>query len=132
MSKKAYYVLGIVLIIILVSAIAFLVLNKEDTSTTIQPNDLAKDTILQAAPTREDIRMVMVDGKLYYDTGSDSDITARCGVMDGQITSTVESGVTPTENDQSNFGIDYGYQFVDENNIDVVIEGHWVRFKVSE
>ena len=34
--------------------------------------------------------MVMVDGKLYYETGKESTISGRCGVMDGEITSTVD------------------------------------------
>ena len=31
-------------------------------------------------------QMVMVDVKLYYDTGKESTISGRCGVMDGEIT----------------------------------------------
>ena len=132
MNKKVYYTLLIILIIILVSIMAFLLINRERPNTTLEPNDLAKETTFQANATREETRMVMLEGKLYYDTGSDSDITARCGVMDGQITSTVQSDETPSENNQSNFGTDYGYQFVDDNNVDVVIGEHWVRFKAVE
>lgn len=36
------------------------------------------------------IPMVMVDGKLYLDTGVESSVEARCGVMDGEITSSVD------------------------------------------
>lgn len=130
MNKKVYYVLLIILIIIFISIIAFLLLNKEENITMTEP--LVQETTAKVNPTREDVRMVMIEGKLYYDTGSDSDITARCGVMDGQITSTVQSGEIPSENNQSNFGTEYGFQFVDENNVDVLINGHWVRFKVAE
>lgn len=42
------------------------------------------------------IPMVMVDGKLYYDTGKESTVSARCGVMDGEITSTVDGSEIPT------------------------------------
>lgn len=130
MNKKVYYVLLIILIIIFISIIAFLLLNKEENITMTEP--LVQETTAKVNPTRDDVRMVMIEGKLYYDTGSDSDITARCGVMDGQITSTVQSGEIPSENNQSNFGTEYGFQFVDENNVDVLINGHWVRFKVEE
>ena len=130
MNKKVYYVLLIILIIIFISIIAFLLLNKEENITMTEP--LVQETTAKFNPTRDDVRMVMIEGKLYYDTGSDSDITARCGVMDGQITSTVQSGEIPSENNQSNFGTEYGFQFVDENNVDVLINGHWVRFKVEE
>ena len=33
------------------------------------------------------IPMVRIDGKLYYDTGRESIMDARCGTMDGEITS---------------------------------------------
>ena len=48
--------------------------------------------------------MVMVGGKLYYDTGKESTINGRCGVMDGKITSTVDGSEIPTKDNQSNFG----------------------------
>ena len=131
MNKKVYYVLLIILIIIFISIIAFLLLNKEENITMTRALRFKK-LPAKVNPTRDDVRMVMIEGKLYYDTGSDSDITARCGVMDGQITSTVQSGEIPSENNQSNFGTEYGFQFVDENNVDVLINGHWVRFKVEE
>jgi len=78
------------------------------------------------------IPMVMVKGKLYVDTGRESDIEARCGVMDGKITSTVEAFEKPTQDDQSNFGLGYEYQFVDENSIDVFMNGKWFRFEYRE
>ena len=76
--------------------------------------------------------MVMVNGELYFDTGRESDITGRCGVMDGEIDSTVDSTQIPTEDNQSNFGSGYGYQFVDENSIDVCINEKWMRFEKRE
>ena len=56
------------------------------------------------------IPMVMVDGKLYYDTGKESTVSARCGVMDGEITSTVDGSEIPTKDNQSNFGTGFEYQ----------------------
>lgn len=77
-------------------------------------------------------QMVMVDGKLYYDTEHESDIKGRCGVMDGEITASVASTETPTQNDQSNFGMGYGYQYVDGTGIDVYIDGKWMRFETGK
>ena len=57
------------------------------------------------------IPMVMVDGKLYYDTGKESTVSARCGVMDGEITSTVDGSEIPTKDNQSNFGTGFEYQY---------------------
>ena len=74
---------------------------------------------------------VMINGKIYYSTGEKSTITARCGVMDGRITATVEKGELPTENNESNFGIDYGYQFVDENTVDIRINNEFIVFKAE-
>ena len=76
------------------------------------------------------VRMVMVNDKLYYDTGIESTV-GRCGVMDGQITSTVAETEIPTKNNQSNFGIDYGYQFgIDD--VEILIDGKWMIFKSKE
>jgi len=37
-------------------------------------------------PSKWDRRpMVMVNGEIYLDTGKESDINGRCGVMDGEI-----------------------------------------------
>lgn len=84
----------------------------------------------------DQIPMVMVDGKLYQSVGKVSDIDGRCGVMDGEIISTVEGTEIPSENGQSNFGVGYGYQFVDEKQIDVYMPfGNaevWVRFETKE
>jgi hypothetical protein len=73
--------------------------------------------------------MVMVNGEIYLDTGKESDINGRCGVMDGEITSTVDGSEIPIEDNQSNFGEGYEYQFVDENNIDVYMNEKWIRFE---
>ncbi len=74
--------------------------------------------------------MVMVDGNIYLDTGKESEITARCGVMDGEITSSVDG--KPTENNQSNFGTGYGYQFVNESEIEVYMNDKWIVFEMEE
>ena len=78
------------------------------------------------------IPMVRIDGRLYLDTGKESDITGRCGVMDGQITSTVEPFEKPTKDDQSNFGVGYEYQFINDNSIDIYMNDKWIRFEDRE
>ncbi|TWH55848.1 hypothetical protein DesLBE_0021 [Desulfitobacterium sp. LBE] len=74
--------------------------------------------------------MVMIKGKLYQDTGKESDIKARCGVMDGEVTSTVGPFEKPTQDNQSNFGSEYGYQFVDERSVDIFMNEKWLRFEL--
>ena len=67
--------------------------------------------IIKETETWDLIPMVMVNGTLYLDTGHESKIEARCGVMDGEITSQVDGSKQPTVDDQSNFGTGYGYQY---------------------
>lgn len=87
----------------------------------------------EGAEPEDTTRMVMVDGVLYADTGRPSSVTARCGTMDGEITSTVETGQVPSQDDQSNFGADYGYQFgFEEGTIEVCIGQEWVVFAPAE
>lgn len=69
--------------------------------------------------------MVMVDGTLYYDSGEVSS-EPRCGVMDGEITDSVDT--VPKKDDQSNFGTGYGYQNGMENQIVVYIDQEWHIF----
>ena len=74
-------------------------------------------------------RMVMVDGVLYQDTGRESPLTARCGTMDGEITSQVEAGQQPEEDGQSNFGTGFGYQFTGEGVVELFLEDKWMVFR---
>jgi hypothetical protein len=73
--------------------------------------------------------MVMVNGELYIDTGVESDLVGRCGVMDGGISSTVDISEIPIQDNQSNFGDSYGYQYVGENSIDIYMNEKWIRFE---
>ncbi len=85
------------------------------------------DKIPDSLPQQTDIKpMVMIDGKLYVATGKESTATARCGVMDGEIKSSVEEHQKPTQNNQSNFGTGYGWQIgTQEGTIEICINGKW-------
>lgn len=78
------------------------------------------------------IPMVRVNGKLYYDTGRESTVSGRCGNMDGQITSEVDGSEIPTENNQSNFGTGFGYQYGEDDTIELSINGKWMIFEHRE
>lgn len=75
------------------------------------------------------IPMVMVNDKLYYDTGKNSTIEGRCGNMDGEISSSVSGTETPTENNQSNFGSGYDYQYGIGDTIEVYMNENWRVFE---
>lgn len=90
----------------------------------VTPENTESSAVLKA--------MVMVDGELYVDTGEIS-TAARCGVMDGNIDSSVPADQKPVQDNQSNFGKDYGFQFgMEEDTIEVYMEGEWRIFKVLE
>ena len=89
--------------------------------------------LIREAETWDLIPMVMVNGTLYLDTGHESTIEARCGVMDGEITSQVDGSKQPTVDDQSNFGTGYGYQYgATEGTIELFMNGKWWIFATEE
>lgn len=70
--------------------------------------------------------MIMVDGRLYLDTGEviDLPVSAR---QDGEIVSSCDA--VPTENNQSNFGkIGSGYRYGEDNTIYVQFDDEWHVF----
>lgn len=77
--------------------------------------------------------LVMVDGQLYQDTGRESTLKGRCGVLDGEITSTVPSQEVPFEDGQSNFGTGFGYQIgVEPDTIEVYLNETWMVFEAVD
>lgn len=79
------------------------------------------------------IPMVMIDGTLYLDTGHESTAEGRCGVMDGEITSSVDGSETPSADDQSNFGTGYGYQYgATEGTVELYMNDAWWVFATEE
>ena len=89
--------------------------------------------VIKQAETWDLIPMVMVNGTLYLDTGHESKIEARCGVMDGEITSQVDGNKQPSVDDQSNFGTGYGYQYgATEGTIELFMNGKWWIFATEE
>ncbi len=80
--------------------------------------------------TRHDkIPAVMVNGKLYCDTGKESTADARCGMMDGQITSSVDGDRWPAKDGESNFGTGFGYQYGENDTIEIFINEKWMVFE---
>ncbi len=73
------------------------------------------------------VPMVMVDGKLYLDTGFVEEVL-KCGTPDGIIKSSVEANKRPTENNQSNFGKDINYQRRTGGTISVCMKDKWCIF----
>lgn len=79
---------------------------------------------------RRAVRLIRLHDALYYDTGRVSDVTARCGVMDGNLAAAAEAYAVPQENGTCNFTEAKGYQFGTETDtIEVPLEDEWVIFK---
>ena len=100
-----------------------------------QLGEVYKITVIEQAGADamyDRIPMVRVNGKLYYDTGRESIMDARCGTMDGEITSTVDGTEIPTEDDQSNFGSGFGYQYGADDTIEVYMNEKWFVFEYRE
>lgn len=74
------------------------------------------------------IPMVMIDGFIYVDIGEESTRTEREYGFDGEITSTVTHNQEPTENNQSNFGTGYGYQYGPNGTIEILMNDKWWVF----
>lgn len=77
------------------------------------------------------VEMIKVKDQVYISTDVVVDVL-RCGVMDGEIDSTVDPGVLPEKNNQSNFGTGYGYQIRSANIVDVYIDGEWIMFTPAD
>lgn len=79
----------------------------------------------------ENISLIMVKGKLYYDTGEESTMDGRCGNMDGAITSEVPADEFPMEEGQTNNPtlVGCGYQYGLEGYIEVQVNDNWYVFK---
>ena len=89
-------------------------------------------------PAEDDVKwdlipMVMVDGVLYLDTGYNNTDFRMCGTPDGTITSEVDGWKKPTEDNQSNFGSGYGYQYgATEGTIEIYMDDTWRIFATEE
>ena len=85
---------------------------------------------------------VMINNRLYHTTGelydgrpfykaNENDYNQQYEV-DGVITSTVEGYMLPEKNNQSNFGVDFEYHFIDDENILVKTDDLWIKFEYSD
>ena len=77
---------------------------------------------------KKPVRMIRVDGTLYYDTQKVSDMTPRCGTLDGNLKKTADEYEVPQKDGQSNFKAE-GYQNTTGLTKEIPLEGSWVIFK---
>ncbi len=93
--------------------------------------ELEQEEINVSGAVCDFVEMIKVKDQVYISTDVVVDVL-RCGVMDGEIDSTVAPGVLPEKNNQSNFGIGFGYQIRSADIIDVYIDGEWIMFTPAD
>ncbi|SNS47639.1 Signal transducer regulating beta-lactamase production, contains metallopeptidase domain [Anaerovirgula multivorans] len=89
------------------------------------------DEFIQKSETRvfSDLRpMLMIDGELYLDTGTESPMGAAVAV-DGTIQTTVTQSAKPAENEQSNFGYVGSSYVIGDDFVVVNIDEKWFVFE---
>lgn len=94
-----------------------------------ETEETTPDVSEQAVIGGDLLPMVVIDGELYGDSGKES-TRERDESFDGRITSSVDSGQKPTEDDQSNFGMGYGYQYGPNGTIEIFINNKWCVFLI--
>jgi len=81
---------------------------------------------------KKPIRMIKVDGKLYYDSGKVSAMTPRCGTLDGNLKQVGAEHEIPKKDNECNFDGAEGYQNATSITKEVPINGEWVIFKLFD
>jgi hypothetical protein len=113
--------------------------NSDDTSEA-SPSNNSESSIQVYVPSiddgiyidypSDDIKLIRVNGNFYMNYQDEkSEITVTCGIMDGKITSSVDSDTIPTEDNQSNFGSDYGFQRAPDGTILLDADNTWLLFR---
>lgn len=118
-----------------VLAICFALILASCQGETPQSGQSTMESSVQISTTEEvkpQPMYVMVRGHLYKSTGRESEATARCGNMDGEIKSAVDASEKPKKENESNFGTGYGYQYTDKDTIEVLIDQQWIVFEKSK
>lgn len=78
------------------------------------------------------IRMINVDGVLYYDSGLISDVEARCGTLDGNLKKAAAEYEVPKKSGEANFETEayaFGYQNTTSITKEIPDSDGWVIFK---
>lgn len=81
---------------------------------------------------KKPLRMIRVDGKLYYDSGKVSEMVPRCGTMDGNLVQTGAEFEIPKNDNTCNFSGAEGYQNATSITKEISIDGEWVIFKLFD
>ncbi len=132
MKSKLYIILSVALIVTL----SLTACNSNDNSnseSTENQNQVSEENNqnIEAEEPCAYPPMVMIDGTMYKSTGYVHSML-KCGTYDGITESSVEIDEKPSENNQSNFGVNYGYQKWDDYLIVEMQDRKWYIFEDIE
>lgn len=78
--------------------------------------------------TAQAVKLIRVDGELYYDSTKVSSLVPRCGTLDGRLVKSVDEFEVPQKDGESNFETS-GYQSATGITKEVPLDGNWRIFK---
>lgn len=96
-------------------------------ATSTYPTTINNVSLLELKEEYKNAKLIKVDDILYYDTKK-IDTNNKSNKYDGKITKQVDRNSIPTENDESNFGINLNYQ-KNDLGLEVSINNEWHIFE---
>ncbi len=81
------------------------------------------------------VKIINVDGTLYYNSGLLSKVTGRCGTLDGHLKQGADEYEVPKKDGKTNFKISenyFGYQSVSSITKEIPTENGWEIYKKVE
>lgn len=103
---------------------------KSEANETNEANEVGKIDEPDHTDEGALIPAVMVDGKLYKDTGVLNNLV-KCGTMDGKIEKVVPTNEFPKNDGESNFD-KCEYQYADEGFLTIYYEGKYLLFSTGD
>ncbi len=128
---KRMILIGIILSALLLSASGkdrrIGLVGETDGSVNVDRNNHYKNN---AITEKDPVRMVKIEGSLYYETDEDSELAVRREGMDGSFQKGAERFEIPKNDGEANFSEAKGYQIgMEENTIEIPIGDDWEIFK---
>ena len=99
-----------------------------DTPTRAELPDAEQKIVCVAGEDFSAAPMLVINGRLYYDTGEVSNTPGGSGA-DGHVENSVLSGQVPGAEGESNFGTGYAYRYGINDTVEVEIDGVYHIFK---
>ncbi len=80
--------------------------------------------------SKNPVKILKIDGNLYYETNKFSEADGRCGNADGSFKKTADEFEIPKNNGESNFSEADSYQVgIEENTLEIRMDNGWKVFE---